>query len=263
MRGEANSISLMLDALVEAIKNIGSETHVDSLVDLIGASVKHDRVTVVRYSSTQRPEFISHRNFDDALVNKYLKIYYVHDPFYAHWRNNQKPGIFTLRDTTRKKRSPYILEFLSESVISDEVGVLLDDGANWCLGIFLDRSAGKYTRIEIMRVEAQFKVFAALHALDIQARAPNFKRTKQPTLPGAAPTEKIAAHIPQALWPTLTEREREVVQLVLSGYPSQRIARKLGIAQGTVKNHRRRIYDKLDITTERELFLQFIEATTS
>ena len=140
MRGETNSTSLMLDALVKAIKNIGSEIHVDSLVDLIGSSVKHDRVTVVRYSSAQRPEFISHRNFDKALVNKYLKVYYVHDPFYAHRRNNQKPGVFTLCDTTQKKRGPYILEFLNESVISDEVGVLLDVGANWCFGIFLDRS---------------------------------------------------------------------------------------------------------------------------
>ncbi|TGQ88614.1 response regulator transcription factor, partial [Mesorhizobium sp. M1C.F.Ca.ET.204.01.1.1] len=31
---------------------------------------------------------------------------------------------------------------------------------------------------------------------------------------------------------------------------------------GTVKNHRRRIYEKLDITTERELFLQFFQHPT-
>ena len=34
---------------------------------------------------------------------------------------------------------------------------------------------------------------------------------------------------------------------------------RLGIGRGTVKNHRRRLYDKLDITTERELFLRYLE----
>ena len=37
----------------------------------------------------------------------------------------------------------------------------------------------------------------------------------------------------------------------------QALAARLGIASGTVKNHRARIYEKLDITTERELFLHF------
>lgn len=57
----------------------------------------------------------------------------------------------------------------------------------------------------------------------------------------------------------LTPREREIVVLVLEGHPSAAIAKRLGIGRGTVKNHRRRLYDKLDITTERELFLRYLE----
>ena len=263
MLGEAKPNRASLDALAKAIAGVGSATHVDSLVDLIGTLVKHDRVTVVRYSATQRPEFVSYRNYSSEMVRKYLDTYYVHDPFYAHWRKNQKPGIFTLRNTEQQKRGPYISEFLGESVITDEVGVLLSDGGDWCMGIFLDRSAGKFSRNETAKLEDRLNVFAALHALDIQARSPNFRRTAQPTLPGAQPDEKRNAEIPVSLWPSLSDREREVVQLALSGYPTQRIAKKLGIAPGTVKNHRRRIYDKLDITTERELFLQFIDGTNS
>ena len=58
----------------------------------------------------------------------------------------------------------------------------------------------------------------------------------------------------------LTPRERQVVELILKGYPTSLIAEKFSLSRGTVKNHRRRIYDKLDITTERELFLMYIEA---
>jgi RNA polymerase sigma factor (sigma-70 family) len=58
--------------------------------------------------------------------------------------------------------------------------------------------------------------------------------------------------------PELTPRERDIVQLVVEGYPSATIAQRLGISRGTVKNHRRRLYDKLDITSERELFLLYV-----
>ena len=49
------------------------------------------------------------------------------------------------------------------------------------------------------------------------------------------------------------------MQLVLAGHPTATIAERLGIIVGTAKNHRRRIYEKLDITTEQELFLQFFQ----
>lgn len=58
----------------------------------------------------------------------------------------------------------------------------------------------------------------------------------------------------------LTPREREIVELILKGYPTSLIAEQLRVSRGTVKNHRRRIYEKLDITSERELFLMLIDA---
>ncbi len=56
----------------------------------------------------------------------------------------------------------------------------------------------------------------------------------------------------------LTERETDIVRLILVGYPNAHIARDLGIGAGTVRNHRHRLYYKLDITTERELFSMFL-----
>ena len=57
----------------------------------------------------------------------------------------------------------------------------------------------------------------------------------------------------------LTSRELEVLTLVGKGQTNLQIAEKLVIEVGTVKNHRQRIYEKLDITTEREMFLQFFQ----
>jgi len=57
----------------------------------------------------------------------------------------------------------------------------------------------------------------------------------------------------------LTPRERDIVELVLRGYPNALIARELHISPGTVRNHRHRLYAKLDITTEREFFTLFLD----
>ncbi|MCE8021335.1 response regulator transcription factor [Halomonas sp. MCCC 1A11036] len=53
---------------------------------------------------------------------------------------------------------------------------------------------------------------------------------------------------------SISDRERDVVFLSLLGYPNSLIAKKLSISSGTVKNHKYSIYNKLDITSERELF---------
>jgi len=57
----------------------------------------------------------------------------------------------------------------------------------------------------------------------------------------------------------LTQREREIVLLTLDGHPIASIAKRLGVSRGTIKNHRLRLYQKLDITTERELFLTHMQ----
>src|SRR5690606_9424539 len=57
----------------------------------------------------------------------------------------------------------------------------------------------------------------------------------------------------------LTRREQDLVNLTLRGYPTSAIAEKLDLTAGTVKVYKHRLYEKLDITSEREIFLQFIE----
>ncbi|MBL0374335.1 helix-turn-helix transcriptional regulator [Rhizobium sp. KVB221] len=61
----------------------------------------------------------------------------------------------------------------------------------------------------------------------------------------------------------LTPREAEIVRLSFVGLPNAAIAKQLGVSVGTIKNHRWRLYYKLDITTERELFHQFISTLLS
>lgn len=58
----------------------------------------------------------------------------------------------------------------------------------------------------------------------------------------------------------LSRRERAIVALVLQGMRNKQIAGELGIAEGTVKVHLNRIYDKLGVGSRTELALAAVKA---
>ena len=62
---------------------------------------------------------------------------------------------------------------------------------------------------------------------------------------------------------TLTEREREVMDQVVSGLSSKIIAKTLGISHRTVELHRSRILEKLDVRCVAELIRLAVERRAS
>lgn len=54
-------------------------------------------------------------------------------------------------------------------------------------------------------------------------------------------------------WQLLSNREREIVQMVASGKKNKEIASALFITEGTVKNHISNIYEKLEINSRSQL----------
>jgi FixJ family two-component response regulator len=57
----------------------------------------------------------------------------------------------------------------------------------------------------------------------------------------------------QIRWSTLTLREREVCQLVVSGLLNKQVAGQLGTREKTIKVHRRRVMDKMGVGSLAEL----------
>jgi two-component system response regulator FixJ len=75
-------------------------------------------------------------------------------------------------------------------------------------------------------------------ALDMDAKARRLSRA--------------SAYLEQRL-ETLTDREREVLNLTLSGLTSKEIAQELAISPRTVETHRKNILQKLEIHTVKDL----------
>lgn len=85
------------------------------------------------------------------------------------------------------------------------------------------------------------------HAFLLEQKAPGYLDTTDNQL-----IQKLAETY------ELTPKETEVVAHILRGLPPTLIAEKMGVTVGTVRNHKHRLYFKLDISTERELFTTFI-----
>jgi len=54
---------------------------------------------------------------------------------------------------------------------------------------------------------------------------------------------------------TLTRREKNVIACLMQGFPNREISRNLSIAEQTVKNHLRSIFDKVGVSDRLELVL--------
>src|SRR5580765_7080201 len=55
----------------------------------------------------------------------------------------------------------------------------------------------------------------------------------------------------------LSPREREILELLASGFPNKQIADRLGLTDGTVRWHLRHVYNKLHVRSRTEAALKF------
>ena len=55
----------------------------------------------------------------------------------------------------------------------------------------------------------------------------------------------------------LTEREEEIMELIISGISNQQIGEKLFISENTVKKHINNLYRKLDVVNRSQLMTNY------
>ncbi len=68
-----------------------------------------------------------------------------------------------------------------------------------------------------------------------------------------------APPLPKERFPDLTERERQVLSLLLSGKANRQIARQMGITERTVKNHLRAVFIKLGVSDRTSAVIKILD----
>ena len=54
----------------------------------------------------------------------------------------------------------------------------------------------------------------------------------------------------------LSPRESEIIALMAEGYINKEIATRLGISEGTVKTHRKKIHEKLGVSSRSQAIMR-------
>ena len=250
--------------------SVGTADFLQSALALIAALVPNDMQWLVLYEKVGRPRVLHFRvTSEDAgfyvdreeIPAMYESGYYRFDPIYRYWREIGEPGVCTLHHMPVNICDPYnyISEFLPITYMEDEAVVLFDYGDDRAMGLCLSRSS-QFKLSEVVLLRSLHPLLAGLFETHLRLYAPD-----ESDASGVSPTDAVSdtplnfsVAVEEFLPNALTPREREIVKLVLAGYPNSSIANQLGIGEGTTWNHKKRIYGKLDITAERELFSLFI-----
>ncbi|MEM6578344.1 MAG: helix-turn-helix transcriptional regulator, partial [Pseudomonadota bacterium] len=111
------------------------------------------------------------------------------------------------------------------------------------------------------------KAFEALEALLPLIAVLARRKWPAPTPEDVATAPQIGRHIGRAVdafgRSILSGREAQTLQLILRGHSSKSIARLLGNSPETVRAHRKRVYAKLGVTSQGELFSAFLDAVSA
>lgn len=187
----------------------------------------------------------------DALFNQYLQGFYLLDPFYIHNREKLSSGLFLLNEVIPEhfEKTDYFQYYFSLNIVTDELQLnyQIDLERTLCLSL---GSKTSFTMEQIATIEL---IQPWVLALMKQRFYFEEHMLAKPSL-----TSYLGNNFLDDIQKLLTCREFEVSCLLLSGYSSKEISKKLNITSETVRAHRKHIYSKLGIHSQAELFSHFL-----
>lgn len=233
----------------------------ERLVSFVGSTVSNNGTSLLAFHTDAPPEVLAHSLAPSRArhyLDRYLAGPYLLDPLYQMALRPDKPTMCRFRDAQpdRFHSSEYYRQYVERTHLVDEMDFLLGASASSALVVVCGRTEKRFTRVELNRLRiVEPIVLSALQRIwddrDVAGAHDADGRDFHQRLTMCF--ENFGERV-------LTQREREITQLLLRGHSSKSIARELGIAPGTVMVHKRNLFAKLDITSQYELFSRFIDA---
>lgn len=245
------------DAVGKLIENLDRPHFWTSLARLLSRYVPLDNWVVLIFSAG-RPQVLAESPGEDggtdSLFQDYLKGLYLLDPFYLANRESPMSGLFQLDDVAPEcfEQTDYYQRYFRLNIVADEIHINVQLDPDRTLSLSLG-SRCRFSQ-EQLALLGLIQPWVAGLMRQRCVFEQDVKRGPEPDWQERleSPTLQIST--------TLTARETQVAQLMLSGCSNKEIARKLDISAETVKVHRRHLYNKLGIKSQSELFLLFLQA---
>jgi DNA-binding CsgD family transcriptional regulator len=213
--------------------------------------------TFIAILQRQGPPVVLHMSGTAEPAFSYNEGPYLLDPFYNHFLRHGTDGAYLLSDLAPEAffHGDYFSQYYRHIDIGDEIGLLVALSSDSCAHLSLTRRRGC---IRFARRDCEW----------LSAAGPTVGHAIQRMSELLAPTTRDASAMHDSLTRAfnafgssmLTEREQQVAQLMLRGNSAKIVARTLEISPDTARNHSKRIYRKLDVTSQSELLALFFRA---
>jgi DNA-binding CsgD family transcriptional regulator len=242
------------------IAEIDSPQLLRTLIDELAAAVAFDTWFMAVFHTDGPPFILDYLGMENR-QETYADGPYLLDPYYNTFLAGAGRGCFSLRQLAPDDfaSTEYYRTYYRHIGVNDEVGYILP---------FDQRSAGHVSLCRyatLPRFSARdLRWFQAVEPVvnAVMLRACRDLRKRAPASPSVQPglRDRLNRTLLGLTAANLTEREGEIAGLLLRGHSAKSIARSLRISPGTVRNHMKRIYAKLGVSSQTELFAVFLDA---
>jgi DNA-binding CsgD family transcriptional regulator len=256
-----DGVSTLLASAQLADHDIG-----EALGRVMSALVEFDFMVVFAYREAERPiDLYSTFGPEDyrVFVSLYQQGPYLLDPFY-HAARGKTSGARRMSELAPDRffSSEYFRSYYTQTRLAEEIGffVPLDEGITVVLSLMRKTNSRMFSTREWERLKQAQRfvdVLVRRYWRDLERRFVEQARRGQ-RKPGSALAR--AGGRGESVWGrlNLTAREAAIVDLVLQGYSSEAVGRRLNVATGTVKVHRRNVYRKLGISSQTQLLSLYL-----
>ncbi len=216
---------------------------------------------VILYPQGKAPKVVHHRLLSkedpEVQIDGYINGAYLLDPYYRKGADEFKTGVFTLKDVAPEgfESSEYYNLYYNQAQLIDEVCFLIRSSNQLLISFSIGRSLSlnneAFTENDVALLTSTFPLVETIVNRWLEGDSDLHSDFLESCLDNAL--LKFGTSL-------LTSKECEILQLILQGNSVKGIADKLDNSAETIKHHRKRIYSKLDISSQAELFHLFIDA---
>jgi DNA-binding CsgD family transcriptional regulator len=232
----------------------------DAFVDMMKALIAFDYSVIFAYRGTERPIDL-YSTFEGRDYEVFVSMYqdgpYLLDPFHSA-ATEPKPGVWRMRALAPDRffASEYYRSYYVQTGLAEEIGFFVPagDGVTVVLSLMRREGSGTFRDAEYALMRKAEPLVAALVRAAWSGLASRFDHPSRLRRDGRHTEAKARARISDKL----TQREADIIELVLQGHSSESIGLRLGVATGTVKVHRRNIYRKLGISSQAQLMSLYL-----
>jgi DNA-binding CsgD family transcriptional regulator len=261
---KALSVEVLADLASELLRHVEQSDFLAVLGKFFEHTLSFDNFIVYRYQDRCAAELLyTNLNFSTlkSSMAPYISGLYLLDPFYIAATSGRRRGVLRMDEIAPEAftESEYYGMFYKNVNVVDEVRFVIEMNGEELVHVFLEREAPhpRYSSEELQTLRMLENFVTSFVERHWEWRNMSASVSTDTRAPLAFGLRNVIGNLKRR---ALTAREIDIVELTVKGHSGKSIAHELGISEGTVLNHKRNIYAKLEISSQSQLFHLFLQA---